>query len=95
MFQNWSRMVLPTAAQIRAARGLIGWSQTELSEAAGFSLMTVKRFETQNGAKVSDDAVGKMSAALEAAGVVFIPENGDGPGVRLKKTALSGSDKAV
>jgi hypothetical protein len=45
----------------------------------------VKRFETQNGAKVSHDAVGKMRAALEAGGVEFIPENGGGAGVRLRK----------
>lgn len=78
-------MSFPTVAQIRAARGLIGWSQTELAKAAGLSLPTVKRFETQGGARVSDDAVAKMGAALEAAGVEFIPENGGGAGVRLKR----------
>lgn len=71
--------------QVRAARGLIGWSQTELAEAAGLSLPTVKRFETDNGVKVSDDAISKMVAALETAGVEFIPENGGGAGVRLRK----------
>jgi len=71
--------------QVRAARGLIGWSQTQLAEAAGLSLPTVKRFETDNGVKVSDDAIARMVAALEDAGVQFIPENGGGAGVRLKK----------
>lgn len=85
MIQNWSIAMSPTSAQIRAARGLIGWSQTQLGDAAGLSLPTVKRYETQNGPKVSGDAVAKMRAALETAGVEFIPENGGGAGVRLKK----------
>jgi transcriptional regulator with XRE-family HTH domain len=75
--------------QVRAARGLIGWSQTELATAAGLSLPTVKRFETGTGAKVSADAVEKMQRALEAAGVEFIPENGGGAGVRLRKSILN------
>ncbi|MDI9846549.1 helix-turn-helix transcriptional regulator [Rhodoblastus sp. 17X3] len=75
--------------QVRAARGLIGWSQTQLAEAAGLSLPTVKRFETDNGVKVSGDAVSKMVAALEAAGVEFIAENGGGAGVRLRKSMIN------
>ena len=69
-------------AQIRGARGLLGWSQTELAKAAGLSLPTVKRYET-GGAAVSPDAVAKMRRALEAAGVTFT--NGDEPGVKLRK----------
>ena len=73
-------------AQMRAARGLLGWSQTKLGAEAGMSLATVKRCETAAGAKVSDDAVEKLRTALESAGVQFIAENGGGPGVRLRKT---------
>jgi len=76
-------------SQVRAARGLIGWSQTQLAEAAGLSLPTVKRFETASNMKVSDDAIAKMIAALEAAGVEFIAENGGGAGVRLKKSVIN------
>jgi transcriptional regulator with XRE-family HTH domain len=72
-------------AQARAARGLLGWSQGELAEAAGLSHPTVKRFETGKGANVSADAVAKLRAALEAAGVIFVDENGEGAGVRLRK----------
>jgi transcriptional regulator with XRE-family HTH domain len=71
--------------QIRAARGLLGWSQTRLAEKAGLSLPTVKRYETTSALKVSDQAITAMQAALEAAGVIFVPGNGEGPGVRLKK----------
>ena len=77
--------LMTTIAQIRGARGLLGWSQPELAKAAGLSEPTVKRFETANGAKVSDAAVGKMVAALETAGVIFVAENGEGAGVRLRK----------
>jgi transcriptional regulator with XRE-family HTH domain len=71
-------------AQIRGARGLLGWSQTELAKAASLSEPTVKRFET-GGAKVSEAAIAKMIAALEAAGIEFIVQDNGGPGVRLKK----------
>jgi transcriptional regulator with XRE-family HTH domain len=72
--------------QIRAARGLLGWSQTDLAEAAGLSLPTVKRMERESdGPVVSDDARAAVQDALQKAGVEFIPENGGGAGVRLKK----------
>lgn len=44
---------------------------------------TVNRFEAGQYARVS--SVEKMRAALEAAGVLFIEPNGNGPGVRLKE----------
>ena len=73
--------------QLRAARSLLGWSQTELAERAGLSLPTVKRVERESGSgpNVSDEAREKLRKALENAGVVFIAENGGGAGVRLKK----------
>ncbi|HEY8162071.1 MAG TPA: helix-turn-helix transcriptional regulator [Methylocystis sp.] len=77
-----------TPGQSRAARGLIGWSQTELGEASGLSLPTIKRFETERGANVSQDAVTKIRSALESAGVIFIDQNGEGPGVRLRKARV-------
>jgi transcriptional regulator with XRE-family HTH domain len=74
---------MATVAQIRAARALLGWSQGELAARAGLSLPTVARFETQSRARVSDEAIFKMEAALEAAGIEFT--NGRKPGVRLNK----------
>ncbi|MGY4433143.1 transcriptional regulator with XRE-family HTH domain [Bradyrhizobium sp. F1.13.1] len=73
--------------QIRAARGLLGWSQTDLAEAAGRSLPTIKRLERESddGSAVSEDVREAVRAALEKAGVEFIPENGGGAGVRMKK----------
>jgi transcriptional regulator with XRE-family HTH domain len=69
--------------QLRAARALLGWSQSDLAEKAGLSRPTVKRAETENDTPVSDEAKAKMKAALEAAGVEFT--NGQKPGVRLNK----------
>ena len=73
--------------QIRAARGLLGWSQTQLAEAAGRSLPTIKRLEREDGEgpNVSDEVRLAVQSALEMAGVEFIPENGGGAGVRLAK----------
>ena len=76
--------MMVTVQQIRGARGLLGWSQSKLATAAQLSEPTVKRFET-GVARVSDAALAKMVAALEGAGVEFIPENGGGSGVRLRK----------
>ncbi len=76
---------LISPAQMRGARGLLGWSQTKLGAEAGLSLPTVKRYETAAGAKVSDDAIERLRSALEKAGCIFLDENGEGPGVRLRK----------
>jgi predicted transcriptional regulator len=74
-----------TIEQIRAARGLLGWSQSELAKHAALSLPTIKRVETGTGPRVSDEARLRIQKALEAGGAQFISENGGGPGVRLRK----------
>ncbi len=72
-----------TSAQLRAARGLLSWTVRDLAEKSGVHRNTVTRIETD--ASGSGHAIDAIRAALEAAGVEFIPENGGGPGVRLKK----------
>jgi transcriptional regulator with XRE-family HTH domain len=78
--------------QLRAARGLLGWSQTDLASRAGLSLPTVKRLEGGFGPKVSDDARLQLREALEAAGIELIEENGGGAGVRFRKAKRKTSD---
>ncbi|MBT54775.1 MAG: transcriptional regulator [Mameliella sp.] len=73
-----------TPAQSRAARGLVSMTQTDLAKAADLGQSTVIDFERERRI-VSDAAIAAIRAALEAAGVEFIPENGGGAGVRLKK----------
>lgn len=80
-----------SSAQIRAARGLVGWSQADLAEQSDLSRATINRAETGTA---SADALVAMQAALEKAGVLFLDENGDGPGVRLKKRRKSNSRDA-
>jgi len=65
------------------ARAALGWSTLELAEKASVGGNTINRFEAGQDARVS--SVDKMRAALESAGVIFIAENGEGPGVRLRK----------
>jgi transcriptional regulator with XRE-family HTH domain len=71
--------------QLRAARGLLGWSQAELAERAGLSVPTIKRLEGGFGPRVSDAARDRLQMAIEAAGVEFIEENGGGLGVRFRR----------
>jgi transcriptional regulator with XRE-family HTH domain len=86
MRQKVSRRNLSnTAAQLRAARGLLGWSQSELALASGLSLPTVKRVELDSETTVSEVAREKLRKALEEAGIQFINENGGGAGVRSRK----------
>ena len=73
-----------TVEQLRAARGLLGWSQSELAARAGLSLPTVKRLEAGFGPRVSDEARSRLQRAIEAAGIQFIEENGGGLGVRFR-----------
>lgn len=74
-----------TSAQVRAARGLVNWSVRELAERSGIHRNTITNFETGKSAG-DPGTLAAIRAALEAAGVVFIAENGGGPGVRLKAT---------
>ena len=72
--------------QVKAARALLGWSQSDLAAASGVSLPTVKRLEAGDGDLGGRAAtVAAIRAALEAAGVVFLDQNGGGPGVRLAR----------
>ena len=72
--------------QVRAARGLLGWSQDRLAEASGVPKRTVVRLEVGEGIP-QRRTVEAIRTALEAAGVIFVDENGEGPGVRLRKAA--------
>jgi predicted transcriptional regulator len=77
---------LLTSEQVRAARALLRIEQTDLADASGVSLATIKRLETQPGALAAHGpTIAAIQRALEDAGVMFVPENGEGPGVRLKK----------
>ncbi len=73
--------------QVKAARMLLGWSQADLGKAAGLGDVTVPRIEAKDGELGGRaETVQKIVTALEKAGCIFLDENGEGPGVRLRKT---------
>jgi DNA-binding transcriptional regulator YiaG len=75
-----------TSGQVRAARSLLGLTREQLSHASGVPMRTLSRLEDGVGAP-RRSTLAAIRAALEAAGVEFIPENGGGAGVRLKARA--------
>lgn len=72
-----------TGAQLRMARAALKWGVRELARAAQVSPATVSRIEAEQPANAA--TIAAIRTALESAGVEFIPENGGGPGVRLRK----------
>lgn len=73
-----------TPAQCRAGRALLDMTQPQLADAAGLGLSTIVDFE-RTRREVATASIEQIRAALEAAGVVFLSENGNGPGVALRK----------
>jgi transcriptional regulator with XRE-family HTH domain len=72
-------IILP--AQIRAARALLGWKQTDLAERSGVSGISIKNIERG----FTDPRVSTLNAiirAFETAGIEFT--NGGQPGVKLR-----------
>ncbi len=78
-----------TAAQLRAARALLGIDQRRLAEASALSLPTIQRMEASDGTvRGTVDSLVKLIGALDALGVEVInagaDSHGGGRGVRLK-----------
>ncbi|QXX76415.1 helix-turn-helix domain-containing protein [Methylovirgula sp. HY1] len=87
-----------TAAQMRAARALLGIDQRQLAELSGVSLPTIQRMEASEGnVRGVIDTLTKVVEAFDRAGLEIIGDNATsrdgGRGVRLKqaKTPNSGS----
>jgi len=73
--------------QLRAARAILRWRAIDLAEKAGVNLSTIQRAEKADGPVPMMPANEKaVQQALEVGGVEFIPENGGGAGVRLRKS---------
>ncbi len=71
--------------QVKAARALLNWSQTQLAAASGVSIPTIKRLEAEDGNLGGrDDTAAKIRDALRGAGIEFTNENG--MGVRLRNS---------
>ncbi len=84
-----------TGAQLRAARALLRWTADDLAEKSKIGVATIRRAESTDaplGVTAANESA--MRAALESAGVIFVDENGEGPGVRLRKGSASGATAA-
>jgi predicted transcriptional regulator len=76
-------LIVISGRQIRAARALLGWAQSELSRKSKVALGTVRRMEGFDGAVgARTDTLARVVVVLEKAGVEFLDDGK--PGVRLK-----------
>ena len=78
-----------TAAQLRAARALLGIDQRRLAELSGLSVPTIQRMEASEGViRGNVESLMKLIGALDAAGIELIAEGSVSPpggrGIRLK-----------
>lgn len=73
-----------SASQCRAARALLAWSQSDLCQAANVGRATLANFESEKSTPY-ERTLRDIRTALETAGVIFIDQNGSGPGVRLRE----------
>lgn len=74
-----------TGSQIRAARGLLGWSASDLATKAGTTRFTVQRLEQHDGIPPSrSQTLADLQHAFEEAGVEFIGTEAE-PGVALRR----------
>lgn len=69
--------------QCKLGRIALGWGIRDLAKEARVAPGTVTRFE--GGSKLKPRTIDAIRTALEAAGIEFIPENGGGPGLRVRK----------
>lgn len=81
--QEKSNYAIISAVQSRMARAATGLGVRELAEQAGVSPNTVARLE--RGEELKPATLEAIRTALEEAGVIFIDENTEGAGVRLRK----------
>ena len=80
-----------SAAQCRAARALLDWTQDQLAENAQVARATIADFERNIRMPMRQNLVA-IVASFEAAGVEFIPEDGGGAGARFRKVELEFSN---
>lgn len=77
-------VLMISAEQIRGARAMLGLTQADLAERAGISVTGLNNIE-RGSSDPKASTLRAIQAALEAAGVIFVAENGEGHGVRLRK----------
>ncbi len=75
-----------TGEQLRAARAMLKMEQAELAELSGVSIDTIKRLERRDGPlNAHAMTLHSLQSCLEGEGVLFLPENGNLPGLKLRR----------
>ena len=69
--------------QMKMARAALGWGVRDLAARAGVAANTVSRYE--NGRDALSENLLKIQRTFEQEGIIFINEDDEGPGVRLRK----------
>jgi DNA-binding XRE family transcriptional regulator len=82
-----------STAQIRAARGLLKWTQATLAHHAALSTVTLNMIENE-AVRPRGSTLESIQAALEAGGVEFLTEDGVGVGVRFSTCRTGGGQMA-
>ena len=75
-------------AQIRAARGLLKWTQASLAHRAAISTVTLNMIENE-AVRPRESTLDAIQAALEGSGVEFLSDDGVGVGVRFRRSVLA------
>jgi ribosome-binding protein aMBF1 (putative translation factor) len=83
-----------TPAQCRAARGLLDWTRQRLADASHINTAIIDNFE-HGFATPQNATLNALRRALEIGGVIFVDENAQGAGVRLRKTKTSGAAATI
>jgi predicted transcriptional regulator len=81
--EKYYEVITMSPAQIRMARAALKIGVRDLAAMADVTTATITRFENERGGLNTTTLV-KLRAALEAAGIIFIDADGNGPGVRLR-----------
>ena len=74
-----------TSAQIRAARGMLDWTRSDLSEKSGVGFSSMQRLESADGVPGAQvKTLEAIKDAFEKAGIEFLGSPEEGAGVRWK-----------
>jgi DNA-binding XRE family transcriptional regulator len=76
------RGAMINTAQIRAARGLLKWTQATLAHRAALSTVTLNMIENET-VRPRDSTLASIKSALENGGVEFLDKDGIGVGVKF------------
>lgn len=76
-----------SSAQIRAARGLLKWTQAVLAAKSGISIVTLNMIEGET-VRPRKNSLASIQSALETGGVEFIGNDEDGRGVRFRRLSI-------